>query len=167
MNKNIVRLFLIFLIIIIFIGCEERNYSNQSSKETEDQESGLENISRGQAAVVGEAEEEKQDKKVKVTLIIKNGEEVKKINYKIVKETSLLEAMKQISGEKNFSFEYKESNMGAFIEAIDGVKNDIKNNYFWMYKINDKEADTGVSQYLIQGGENIEWEYRDITETVQ
>jgi hypothetical protein len=49
--------------------------------------------------------------------------------------------------------------MGQFVEEINGIKNDFKQNKYWIYYINNKSAIAGISQYIIQQGDIIEWKY--------
>lgn len=66
---------------------------------------------------------------------------------------------KQTVDANNISIEYKEyDNLGVFITAIGGKKNDgVKNA--WQYWVNNEYATAGVSQYQLTGGEVIMWKY--------
>lgn len=61
------------------------------------------------------------------------------------------------------SFGGKEySGLGFFIDEINGVKNNQGGNKkFWIYSVNGKKADVGVSQYRVKKGDIISWSYED------
>ena len=79
------------------------------------------------------------------------------------KEKSDFDLMKVMDEEnEDFSFEYQDSSLGAFIEEINGVKNDASNNIYWMFYVNDKIAEVGASQYILLDNDIIEWKYEDM-----
>ena len=55
---------------------------------------------------------------------------------------------------------FKEKNyigMGEFIEEINGVKNNGEKN--WIYYVNGKKANIGVSNYKLINGDVVSWRY--------
>ena len=66
------------------------------------------------------------------------------------------------SSQKPFIFKAKEyPGMGMFVEEINGIQNNPKNNQHWIYYINGQSAKVGVSQYFIQKGDKIDWKYEN------
>ncbi|MEQ7217537.1 DUF4430 domain-containing protein [Vagococcus fluvialis] len=53
------------------------------------------------------------------------------------------------------NFDVKED--GGFVTSIDGKEQDPKANKYWMYYINDKEADKGASEMTVSDSDKIEW----------
>ena len=47
--------------------------------------------------------------------------------------------------------------MGKFIVAINGVKGNGDKN--WIYYVNGKKAQTGVSNYKLKSGDVVSWKY--------
>src|SRR3989338_9106921 len=47
--------------------------------------------------------------------------------------------------------------MGKLIEEINGSKND--GNKYWIYYVNGKKAQVGVSNYKIKAGDVVSWKY--------
>lgn len=47
--------------------------------------------------------------------------------------------------------------MGKFIEEINGVKS--SSGYSWIYYVNGKKAEIGVSNYKINKGDIVSWKY--------
>ncbi len=52
--------------------------------------------------------------------------------------------------------------LGFFVDEINGVKNNANgSNKYWIYSINGKKADVGISQYIVKEGDTINWNYED------
>ena len=65
--------------------------------------------------------------------------------------------MEQLQNEGKINFKEKTySGMGEFIEEINGIKNGEKN---WIYYVNNKKAEIGVSNYKINIGDIVSWKY--------
>ena len=111
--------------------------------------------SNSQSAVV-------EEKNISYKLSINTG--VKKLDFEgTVKDgATVFDILKKVSADNNFSFVYKESDLGAFIEEIYGIKNDVGANKYWMYKVNGQLANVGASGYKINNGDVIEWYYGQV-----
>lgn len=78
----------------------------------------------------------------------------------ISKNTSVYDFMNKARREGKFIF--KEKNyigIGKFIEEINGIKSDGKR--YWIYYVNDKKAEIGVSNYKINPGDVVSWKYEE------
>ncbi|MCX6751603.1 MAG: DUF4430 domain-containing protein [Candidatus Nomurabacteria bacterium] len=72
-------------------------------------------------------------------------------------EISVYDFMSKLRSEGKINFTEKNYiGMGEFIEEINGIKNGEKN---WIYYINGKKANIGVSNYKINEGDIISWKY--------
>lgn len=61
---------------------------------------------------------------------------------------------------QGFSFSGREfTGMGFFVEEINGKKQNPRQNMYWIYSINGKKAEVGVSNYIIQPNDVISWDY--------
>lgn len=81
-----------------------------------------------------------------------------KYESEISEQTNVYDFMVKLRDEGKINFKSKTySGMGELIEEINGLKND-KNKY-WIYSVNGKEAQIGVSDYKINGGDVISWKY--------
>ena len=63
---------------------------------------------------------------------------------------------------ENSEFEFRGKNfwgMGFFVEEINGIAQNPKGKMYWIYYINGEKALVGVSQYVIQTNDVIEWKY--------
>lgn len=80
------------------------------------------------------------------------------------KEFTVYELMQLMMADskKPFSFVSKEyMGMGHFVESINDIKNNVKENKFWIYYINDESAKIGISHYKIKEGDIIKWKFEE------
>jgi len=85
--------------------------------------------------------------------------EINGVRYenKISEQTNVYSFMEQLQNEGKINFKDKTySGMGKFIEEINGIKNGEKS---WIYYVNGKKANIGVSNYQINRGDLISWKY--------
>jgi hypothetical protein len=95
-----------------------------------------------------------------ITLTI-NGEQYQ-LEFK--EKQTVYQFMQALSADsrKPFIFATKEyPGMGMFVESINDIKNEPQNNKYWIYYINNQPAKIGISNYLIQKGDKIEWKYEN------
>lgn len=106
----------------------------------------------------GEARPGKENKinvALKITLENNSSEYSRKVDSGV----SVFNLMKSISEEEDFNFKYQDSNLGAFIEEINGVKNNSSDKVYWMFYVNGKMAEVGVSNYKLSDNDIVEWRY--------
>lgn len=79
--------------------------------------------------------------------------------------TTVFELMQTLTAMsiKPFSFSGKDygAGMGYFVEEINGIKNDPQTGKYWIYYVNNKSAQVGISNYIINRGDVIEWKYEN------
>ena len=76
----------------------------------------------------------------------------------ITREISVYDFMSKLRSERKINFTEKNYiGMGKFIETINGVKGNGDQN--WIYYVNNKEAQVGVSNYKINPGDIVSWKY--------
>ena len=62
--------------------------------------------------------------------------------------------------EKGLSFSAENhGSLGAFIQSIGGISVDYKKHMFWIYYINGKKAQIGISNYILTQDDIITWHY--------
>lgn len=59
---------------------------------------------------------------------------------------------------ENHEVDYKESDMGVFINSIDGIKN--QGGHFWVYSINGTPGKVAADKAIVSEGDKIEWRYK-------
>jgi len=75
-------------------------------------------------------------------------------------ETSVYDFMDKLRSEGKINFTEKNyAGMGKFIETINGVKGN--KDYNWIYYVNEKKAEIGVSNYKIKTGDVVSWKYEE------
>lgn len=81
-----------------------------------------------------------------------------KYESEITEKTSVYDFMSKLRSEGKINFTEKNYiGMGKFIETINGVRGDGKEN--WIYYVNGLEAQVGVSNYKISKGDVVSWKY--------
>ncbi len=53
--------------------------------------------------------------------------------------------------------DFKQTSAGAFIEAIDGVRN--RDDTYWLYYVNDSSGTMAADRYIVREGDRVEWRY--------
>lgn len=71
---------------------------------------------------------------------------------------SVYDFMKKLQSEGKINFTEKNyPGIGEFITSINEIKGDGEKN--WIYYVNDKKAEIGVSDYKIKSGDVVSWKY--------
>ncbi|OGH65084.1 MAG: hypothetical protein A3F93_02455 [Candidatus Magasanikbacteria bacterium RIFCSPLOWO2_12_FULL_34_7] len=93
---------------------------------------------------------------IKFTLNIDNNTYVSSAQ----ENTSLYHAMEKLSKNNLITFEAIDySNIGYFITKLNGIENDNRAGKYWVYYINGESAKIGISNYIINNNDLIEWKY--------
>jgi len=99
------------------------------------------------------------NKTIQVTLNILD----KKYITSLDEGASVYDAMNKIQSNKenNFSFQIKDySDLGYFIEGINKVMG--TPGKYWIYYVNDKKASVGISKYILNDGDLINWKQEGV-----
>ncbi len=89
------------------------------------------------------------------TILEINGE---KYETEIKNRISVYDFMNKLRSEGKIKFTEKNYiGMGKFIETINDIKNNGEKN--WIYYVNGKKAQVGVSNYKIKTGDIVSWKY--------
>ena len=84
-------------------------------------------------------------------------------NYSIAvpPQSTVEDAMKLLEAQNStFTFTQKSfPSLGEFVESINGHAN--ANGYYWFLYVNGKSSDTGISETIIQPGDEIQWQYKN------
>lgn len=76
----------------------------------------------------------------------------------VAEQTSVYNFMTQLKNEGKINFKDKNyPGMGKFIEEINGIKNSREKN--WIYYVNNKKAEIGISNYKLNLGDVVSWKY--------
>ena len=98
---------------------------------------------------------------VRVMLDFGNGEITTYNDVSLVAGNTAFDLLKTVTDENNITLEYKDygGELGVFIEAIGGVKNDAEQNGWWQYWVNNEYAQVGPSSYELTNGDVVMWKY--------
>lgn len=76
----------------------------------------------------------------------------------------LKDLMDKLQNESDFIFSgVNYSGIGFFVNEINNIKNNNKENKYWVYYINGMSANVGISSQKINSGDNIKWSYENST----
>jgi hypothetical protein len=78
-------------------------------------------------------------------------------SFEVEPGSSAWDAIKTALGEENLTFEDFGGALGIFITGFNGVE--VEGNHFWEFKVNGEGSDVGVSTYIVQQGDVIEFVY--------
>lgn len=74
---------------------------------------------------------------------------------------NLMRAVDETSDD--FTFTGSNSEFGFFVESINGIENDNDTATYWTYEVNGELAQVGVSDYIVQNEDKINWTYEAIS----
>lgn len=75
-------------------------------------------------------------------------------------KSTAYEAMAKLVADKKITAVFKEfSSLGYFVDEINGVKTDKNAGKYWIYYLNGKPAQLGISQYILKNNDSLTWKY--------
>jgi hypothetical protein len=158
-NKRKEGIILILIALGLFIG-GAYVYSNKSNEPFEvriDKNTKINEISTTTTTrkVVDTTPVHTEDISKKATLTFAD----QTIEFSISNNTTVYDAMNSLVSEGKISFEGREyPSLGYFVTSIGSLESGNGKNL--MYYINGKEASLGVSSYVVQEGDIIEWKLK-------
>lgn len=94
-----------------------------------------------------------------ITTIIKVDDTATEYPQTVTVSTTALQALEQLESDGEIDVETTAYDFGVLVDSIDGVGTDTGDNKFWIYSINDTTATVGASEYVVQDGDRILWNY--------
>ena len=80
----------------------------------------------------------------------------------VVLGSSAYDAMVQAKETSGLSFEGSEfPGLGFFVEEINGLRQNPRAGKYWIYYINGRKAEVGISVYKLKTHDVISWKYED------
>lgn len=96
-----------------------------------------------------------QEQLIPVSLVV----EGKSYELKVAPGSSVYNVL-EAAREQGLSFKGREfPGMGFFVEEINGKAESNRQGMYWIYSVNNKKAEVGVSSYIIQPNDVITWSY--------
>jgi hypothetical protein len=170
-TKNLVIIFILFLLITLASGLvvfltQEKNQPILSEKIVNtnlvDQ---LKAVEKQNKAVSTEAKKIAQpeagklqvEEKIKAVMIVSGA----KYEAEVKAGSSVYDLMNLLKSRNKINFSGKNySELGFFVEEINGIKNDLAGKN-WFYYINGRPAQVGISNYIIKPNDIVEWKYEN------
>jgi len=81
-----------------------------------------------------------------------------------VKDQTAYEFMKALEESQDFKFDGKDygPEMGFFVQSINNQANDNAKNLYWVFYLNDKKSDVGISSIKLNPNDVITWKYEPL-----
>lgn len=112
-----------------------------------------------QKEIVHSAENDQNEQKISVTFKIISPIASKEFVLQVKPQSTVYEAMNELSKQVPIKFKQFGAGLGAFVEEIDGWANDSKTNLYWIYYLNGQAAKLGVSSIKLNLNDIITWRY--------
>ncbi|HPS21699.1 MAG TPA: DUF4430 domain-containing protein [Candidatus Paceibacterota bacterium] len=81
-----------------------------------------------------------------------------KTESELTESGTIYDFMKKARTDGKINFEEKNyAAMGAFVEEINGIKNNGEEN--WIYYVNNAKANIGISNYKLKPGDTVSWKF--------
>jgi len=106
-----------------------------------------------------------------VDLAVDFGSEKKPIAVAVVcsEDSTVLSILERAHNTKDLDLKFRGSGETAFVESIDGVKNEGAGGKNWIYRINGKTGDKSAGIYEVDPGDTVSWTFgeppAELTET--
>lgn len=140
------------------IGGEDKIHT-QAQRAREEENESKESIYANDLQFFTNGKEGEEKELILSSLVI--GDDVYQVF--VPKGSSVYEMMKVASDTYGFDFKGKEhSGLGFFAEEIGGVRQDKQKGMYWIYYINGKKAQVGISHYIVQPGDTVTWKYEEM-----
>lgn len=83
-----------------------------------------------------------------------------KYEISVPENTTVYELMNLLAQRGDIDFNGQNSSgLGFFVDEINGLKNNPSQNTYWIYYINGKAAQAGISNYVLKPDDIINWNY--------
>ena len=79
----------------------------------------------------------------------------------VKRNSSVYDAMVKVQETLDLRFDGSEFlELGFLIEEINGLRQNPRTGQYWIYYVNDKKANVGISAYILQKNDVILWKYQ-------
>jgi hypothetical protein len=105
-----------------------------------------------------EVEFEQSEEKIASIEIFSDSETKDIYDVEIQEGQSVFQILETLKANEEIQFEYGEfEGLGVFVTSLNGITAD-SNSEYWKFLINGEEAQVGISDYIIQTGDTIQFE---------
>jgi len=140
---------------LLEVNIENQSNMEEGSKPVNEQAVEPQKIIESQSATTTKPAKIETEEKIKAVMLI-NGS---KYETEIKAGSSVYDLMNLLKSQNKINFSGKNySGLGFFVEEINSLKNNPAGKN-WLYYVNGKPAQVGISYYLIKANDIIEWKY--------
>ena len=101
---------------------------------------------------------EQSEEKIASIEIFSDSETKDIYDVEIQEGQSVFQILETLKANEEIQFEYGEfEGLGVFVTSLNGITAD-SNSEYWKFLINGEEAQVGISDYIIQTGDTIQFE---------
>lgn len=140
---------------LLEVNIENQSNMEEGSKPVNEQAVEPQKIIESQSATTTKPAKTETEEKIKATMLIDGV----KHETEIKAGSSVYDLMNLLKSQNKINFSGKNySGLGFFVEEINSLKNNPAGKN-WLYYVNGKPAQVGVSNYIIKANDIIEWKY--------
>jgi len=140
---------------LLEVNIENQSNMEEGSKPVNEQAVEPQKIIESQSATTTKPAKTETEEKIKATMLIDGV----KHETEIKAGSSVYDLMNLLKSQNKINFTGKNySGLGFFVEEINSLKNNPAGKN-WLYYVNGKPAQVGISYYLIKANDIIEWKY--------
>lgn len=79
---------------------------------------------------------------------------------RLAEKSTAYDAMAKLVEDKKITIVFKQFiGLGYFVDEINGVKTDKNAGKYWIYHLNNKPAQMGISNYILKNNDLLTWKY--------
>jgi len=104
-----------------------------------------------------EVEEKVVENKIEILEIEYSEENQVVVERENAEGESALEFLENVTKDEKIDLETTEYDFGVLVDAIGGIGNTKEKS--WIYFVNEKSAEVGAGEYVLEDGDLVEWKY--------
>lgn len=116
------------------------------------------------AGVISNKQIEPQAESQTVTILVNDAGSEKEVKVFVVPGEAVITVMERAQSLSLATLETKDfgGELGVFVEAINGIRNDVASSKYWTLYINGERSNVGASLEIVQPGDTITWKFENI-----
>lgn len=116
------------------------------------------------AGVISSEQVAPQAESQTVTVVLSNAGREEKLRVFVVPGEAVITAMERAQSLGLAALETKDfgGELGVFVEAINGIRNDAASSKYWTLYINGERSNVGASLEIVQPGDTVTWKFENI-----
>jgi len=133
--------------------------STEAAPDQGAQQDSQQDTQRGKLEIQKEIIREEQEVKRQALFIISGAGTQFSENVSVAEQETVLNILQKLSDQGRITIQVNSSSLGAFIEELNGIKNNSRENMYWFLYQNGKSSNVGASTLVVQPNDTIEWRF--------